>query len=333
MSAPSISGPHLEVVNQTLLIERPSDPGSDPQSGPKVGFVPLTPEASAAIALAKQTACSLGHSVTSSGHLLLGLLMQHTGLAAQVLESRGVAVEQLKPKILRPLTSLPSAMKGFSSSASQGLSQAVELILELGQTNIDTGHILLGLLRQGRRQQGEAHQLLRSLGVNCTFLAHQLRFHLDEGVQRGLEIDRERDRIARTITVQLTTQLLAWVGTHRLGQVLSPGPVLRLIPHHWHRPSIALFLKASIQPDVVIDVKTSRQPLLDVHRYLQAWLKRGCHAGVIINPEEHTVTLYRPNDRPRVLSPGAVLTLPDYLPHWRLPIQSLWPATSSDRPI
>lgn len=329
MSAPFISSLRLEVINQTLLIERPSAPGS----GPKVGFVPLTPEASAAITLAKQTAHSLGHRVTSSGHLLLGLMVQQTGLAAQVLESRGIAVEQLEPKILRPLTSSPSTMKGFSSSARQGLSQAVELILELNQTNIDTGHILLGLLRQGRRQQGEASQLLRSLGVNCTFLADQLRFHLNEGVQRGLELDREGDRIARTITVQLTAQFLAWARTHQMGQVLSPGPVLRLEPHHWHRPSIALFLETSIQPDVVIDVKTSRQPLLETHQCLQTWLKRGCQAAVLINPEERMVTLYRPNDRPRVLSPRAVLTLPDCLPHWGLPIQSLWPATSGDRPI
>ncbi len=320
MSAPS----HLEVVSQTLMIERPSVPD--------FVFVRLTPESSQAIALAQQTSQSLGHSVTSSDHLLLGLLAQQTGLAAQVLDSRGVSIERLEAKILRPLSSSPSAIKGFSSSACRGLSHAFDLILEFGQTEIDTGHILLGLLGQGRRQQGEACHLLRSLGVNCTFLKHQLRFHLNEGVQRGLQSDQECDRIARTITVQLTTQLLAWAGTHELGQVLSPGPVLRLVPHHWHCPSIALFHRASIQPDVVIDVKTSRQPLLEAHQCLQAWLKRGCQAGVLINPEERTVTLYRPNHRPRVLSSEAILTLPDCLPQWRLPIQNLWPATSSDRP-
>lgn len=325
MSAPSTSGMHLEVVSQTLLIERPSVPD--------FVFVRLTPEASQAIALAQQTSQSLGHAVTSSGHLLLGLLAQQTGLAAQVLDSRGVSIEQLEPKILRPLSSPPSAIKGFSSSACQGLSQAFDLILEFGQTEIDTGHILLGLLGQGRRQQGEACHLLRSLGVNCTFLAHQLRFHLNEGVQQGLEIDRERDRIARTITAQLTTQLLAWARTHQLGQVLSPGPVLRLEPHHWHRPSIALFYRASIQPDVVIDVKTSRQPLLEAHQCLKTWLKRGCQAAVLINPEERTVTLYQPHEIPRVLSSEAILTLPNCLPDWRLPIQGLWPATSGDRPI
>lgn len=320
----------LDVIHQTLLLRR--------YSATEPVLVPLTSAASDAISLARQTSQSLGLSVTRSSHLLLGLLAQHSGLAAQVLHCRGITLDQLAPHVLG-LSDRPSGyfdeheyQNCFSASAQQGLSNAFDLMLEWGQPKVDTEHILLGILRQGRRSRGEAIQLLNALGVNCTFLENQLYVHLRTQTKLSRHADYSGgDRLTREITARLTMWLVDWVDIH-LGLILSPGTVLRLTDGSWHRPNIAFISRSNLQrssdqatiPDFVVEVKSSYQPLLTPHRHLQDWLNRGCRAALLINPEEETVTVYRPGQNLTVLTNPDRLTLPDLLPGWEIPVSAIW---------
>jgi len=64
----------------------------------------LTPRAKTVIEYAVDEARRLGHSYISDEHLLLGLLREGDGIAAGVLESRGVSLERLRSILLQEIS-------------------------------------------------------------------------------------------------------------------------------------------------------------------------------------------------------------------------------------
>ena len=68
-----------------------------------IGHAPYTPRAKRVLALAAKEARSLGHAYVGTEHLLLGILREGDGVAAQVLKSFSVNVEQIRTEILKEL--------------------------------------------------------------------------------------------------------------------------------------------------------------------------------------------------------------------------------------
>ncbi len=71
---------------------------------PATGEIELTPRAKRVIELAIDEARHLGHNYIGTEHLLLGLLHEGEGVAASVLESFGVTLEQARTETTRVLT-------------------------------------------------------------------------------------------------------------------------------------------------------------------------------------------------------------------------------------
>jgi Uma2 family endonuclease len=44
-----------------------------------------------------------------------------------------------------------------------------------------------------------------------------------------------------------------------------------------------------------------------------------------MDPDEETVTIYRSTGEPTLLGNGDILTIPELVPGWELPISELWP--------
>jgi ATP-dependent Clp protease ATP-binding subunit ClpC len=63
---------------------------------------PLTPRAEQVIENAWKEARELNHDYIGTDHLLLGLLREKDGIAAQVLLNLGLKLEELRNKIIRP---------------------------------------------------------------------------------------------------------------------------------------------------------------------------------------------------------------------------------------
>ena len=79
--------------------------------------LPYTPRAKKVLELAMTEARELNHSYVGTEHLLLGLLREEKGIAAQVLTDAGVNLEQSRAETLRLLGSdMPQASAGGSSS-------------------------------------------------------------------------------------------------------------------------------------------------------------------------------------------------------------------------
>jgi hypothetical protein len=63
---------------------------------PRATQFPLTPRAKQALELAGDEAAALGHDRVSPEHLLLGLMVQSEGEAAQLLQARGLSIEEMR---------------------------------------------------------------------------------------------------------------------------------------------------------------------------------------------------------------------------------------------
>src|SRR5215210_1980595 len=82
--------------------------------------LPYTSRAKKVLELAMTEARELNHSYVGTEHLLLGLLREEKGIAAQVLTDAGVNLEQSRAETLRLLGSdMPQASSGGSGSGSQ----------------------------------------------------------------------------------------------------------------------------------------------------------------------------------------------------------------------
>jgi len=77
-------------------LERLISPGSIATIG---GDLPFTPRAKKALELAAEEARNLGHNYIGTEHILLGLLREEEGLAAQVLYGMGVDLEKVREEI------------------------------------------------------------------------------------------------------------------------------------------------------------------------------------------------------------------------------------------
>ena len=76
------------------------------KSGPDMvtmGKLPQTPRAKKVIEYAIEEARSLNHNYVGTEHLLLGLLREHEGVAAQVLMNLGLKLEEVREEVLRLL--------------------------------------------------------------------------------------------------------------------------------------------------------------------------------------------------------------------------------------
>jgi len=68
------------------------------------GHIPFTPRAKKVLELSLREALRLGHNYIGPEHVLLGLLREEQGLAAQILVRRGLAIESIRAHVLEELT-------------------------------------------------------------------------------------------------------------------------------------------------------------------------------------------------------------------------------------
>jgi len=99
-------------------LERLISPGSIATIG---GDLPFTPRAKKALELAAEEARNLGHNYIGTEHILLGLLREEEGLAAQVLYSLGVDLRKVRDEISSLLGSSPHSVSSQTTSRTPAL--------------------------------------------------------------------------------------------------------------------------------------------------------------------------------------------------------------------
>jgi ATP-dependent Clp protease ATP-binding subunit ClpA len=143
--------------------------------------LPYTSRAKKVLELAMSEARELNHSYVGSEHLLLGLLGEEKGIAAQVLNGAGVTLELARAEVLRLLGSEAPALSATGPvfpELAYALGPGANTVLILARDTasvfrhdaIDTEHLLNALIRE----DDEAVSVLRSLGVSIDRIADLL---------------------------------------------------------------------------------------------------------------------------------------------------------------
>lgn len=120
-----------------------------------------------------------GHREVATIQILLGLIKEETGVAAQILRDAGISLENVYLEVEK--IQRQRAWYNGEISFNQHTSQVFELSLaeaeQLKDSEINTQHLLLGLLRQ---PEGGAIKVLQNLGVDPTQLRTQVFRRLAE---------------------------------------------------------------------------------------------------------------------------------------------------------
>jgi hypothetical protein len=126
------------------------------------------------IVLALEEARMLNHDTIGTEHILLGLIRERQGVAAQALESLGIGLEAVRRQVVAVIgqgEQAPSGHIPFTPRAKKVLELSLREALQLGHDHIGPEHILLGLIREGG---GVAAQVLVKLGADLNQVRQQV---------------------------------------------------------------------------------------------------------------------------------------------------------------
>ncbi|MFM9995784.1 MAG: ATP-dependent Clp protease ATP-binding subunit [Phycisphaerales bacterium] len=149
------------------------------KAGPEMvtmGKLPQTPRAKKVIEYAIEEARNLNHNYVGTEHLLLGLLREHDGVAAQVLRNLGLKLEEVREEVLNLLGASPEAAEGGGGEAVGG-----------GVQGSGGGGGGQGQAEGGRKGKSKT-PALDSFGRDLTELAKEGT--LDPVIGRATEIER-----------------------------------------------------------------------------------------------------------------------------------------------
>jgi ATP-dependent Clp protease ATP-binding subunit ClpA len=150
----------------------------------------LTPRAKKVLELAAAESRRLEHDQVGTHHLLLGLVREGDGIAAQVLQSLGITLETVRTEVVAVLAECaafqetdlieePMPLLSFMTGRVRSIVRfAEEEAKRLGHTYYGTEHLLLGLLREG---EGNAVRVLTEAGMTLRVAREAIAAILADG--------------------------------------------------------------------------------------------------------------------------------------------------------
>lgn len=162
----------------------------------------FTQKASEALNLAIKAAENLGHNYIGSEHILLALVKEGAGVAYSVLDSKGVAAEDIEKFIKNNIgVGNPTRLTpdDFTPRSKRILDVAFQIARSMLHSFVDTEHLLLALLRE---DDSYAVRFLNSAGIDENQLFEQVVSSVGRGTSPNAESGR-RGRNAKSKTPTL----------------------------------------------------------------------------------------------------------------------------------
>ena len=144
-------------------------------------FERFTDTARRVLVLAQEEARLLNHNFIGTEHILLGLLHEGEGVAAQALGALGVNLYDARERVEETIGPAGSSLVGsppFTPRAKKVLELSLREALQLGHNYIGTEHLLLGLVREG---EGVGAQVLVRMGADLSRVRQQVVELLEAG--------------------------------------------------------------------------------------------------------------------------------------------------------
>ena len=185
----------------------------------------FTDRARKVMQLANQEAQRFNHEYIGTEHILLGLVKEGSGVAANVLKNLDVDLRKIRLEVEKLVQSGPEMVTMGKLPQTPRAKKVIEYSMEearnLNHNYVGTEHILLGLLRE---QEGVAAQVLMNLGLKLEEVREEvlnLLGHGLEGEEESAGGERSgRSRIARRGPLQ------GQIENARAGQLWTrPDPI------------------------------------------------------------------------------------------------------------
>ncbi|MBZ8180140.1 Uma2 family endonuclease [Oscillatoria salina] len=129
--------------------------------------------------------------------------------------------------------------------------------------------------------------------------------------------------------------LMNWVAPRNLGRVLDSSGGFILSNSELKAPDVSFISAARLKqspryfaqmmPDLMVEIKSQSDRVPPLEEKIQLFLSLGTQVGILIDPDEETVTVYRSTEEPIVLTNADTLTIPELFPGWELAIAQIWP--------
>lgn len=154
----------------------------------------FTDRARKVMQLACQEAQHFNQEYMGTEHLLLGLVKEGSGVAANVLKSLNIDLCKIRPEVEKIIQSGPGKVTMSRLPQTPRVKKAIEYAIEeartLNHNYVGTEHLLLGLLREG---ENVGTQVLMNLGLKLSDVRKEVLQIL------GYRIESEEAHIGRTV--------------------------------------------------------------------------------------------------------------------------------------
>ena len=156
------------------------------------------------------------------------------------------------------------------------------------------------------------------------------------------------DSVSGEVGARFSMLLSTWVYIYNLGRILDSSTGFRLPNGDLLSPDVSFVSRErlkhnprtylSVIPELIVEIKSSRDRLRELEEKIALFLDQGVQVGLLIDPDTHTVRVYRSSGLSKdaesgeailqgtTLHNGDTLTIPDLFPGWEIPITSLWPS-------
>ncbi|NLZ01056.1 MAG: AAA family ATPase, partial [Pirellulaceae bacterium] len=146
----------------------------------------FTDRARKVMQLANQEAQRFNHEYIGTEHILLGLIKEGSGVAANVLKNLDVDLRKIRLEVEKLVQSGPDMVTMGKLPQTPRAKKVIEYSMEearnLNHNYVGTEHILLGLLRE---QEGVAAQVLMNLGLKLEEVREEVLNLLGHGMEAG----------------------------------------------------------------------------------------------------------------------------------------------------
>src|SRR6476660_7691305 len=144
----------------------------------------FTDRARKVMQLANQEAQRFNHEYIGTEHILLGLVKEGSGVAANVLKNLDIDLRKIRLEVEKIVQSGPDMVTMGKLPQTPRAKKVIEYSIEearnLGHNYVGTEHLLLGLLRE---KDGVAAQVLMNLGLKLEEVREEVLNLLGAGVE------------------------------------------------------------------------------------------------------------------------------------------------------
>ena len=161
------------------------------------------------------------------------------------------------------------------------------------------------------------------------------RYELVQGELRQMALaDRQHGRIA----AQIGGCLGAFVATNGLGETYAAGTgfIIGTAPDTVRAPDVSFVSRERAEaaaeergffpgaPDFAVEVISPNDRDIEIKEKVVDWLRAGTQMVVVIDPDQHTATVYRSFDEICVLTERDVLDGGDVVLGWEMPLADIF---------